>query len=712
MYFFDLGLVFKFWLVLLLIGTLFLPITTRIFGSFFDKGYIFSKILGVVFISYVLFVLGIIKILPFTSISVLLLIIVYVLILIFVFRIKLKLPSRNLRRIWVAEEAFFFIAFLFWSYIKGFQPDINGLEKFMDFGFINSILRSTYFPPIDMWFPPESINYYYFGHLQTALLTKISGIEPYISYNLMLASIFGLTIVSAFSLVFSLSKDIFKKNYPSIIAGLLAGFLTALGGNLHMIYAFFEGYNGENPVPFWKLKLLPLEQFGSNYWYPNATRFIQNTIHEFPSYSFVVSDLHGHVLDIPAVLLTIALLYIVLKQKTFSYKKIFLVSFLPAIMYMTNAWDGVIYSGLIIILIIIKNLNLLKNKKNKFLNFKKISNLKPFIAKTFIGIAVLIIGFFIFTLPFNSFFKPFASGVGVVCPPQFLEGKTIGPFLFEENHCQRSPLYQLAILWGFFYIVYLTFIVFLLKRGRKIVTEKSVLFATILFFYASLLILLPEFLYAKDIYPAHYRANTMFKLGYQAYIMFSIISGFAIIALIKYWNKILMLLLFTPLVTLIMLYPYFSVRSYFGEIKPELYRGLNGISYLLSRHPDDYKAILWINKNIKGQPIIVEAQGDSYTDYARISANTGLPTVLGWTVHEWLWRGDYSVPAGRIDDVRAIYEDSLETTRLLLKKYNVSYVVVGNLEREKYPNINEEKFENLGTPIFREENTVIYQIRQ
>jgi len=68
-----------------------------------------------------------------------------------------------------------------------------------------------------------------------------------------------------------------------------------------------------------------------------------------------------------------------------------------------------------------------------------------------------------------------------------------------------------------------------------------------------------------------------------------------------------------------------------------------------------------------GQPVIVEAQGDSYTDYARISANTGLPTILGWTVHEWLWRGDYSVPAARIDDVRAIYEDGLQTTINLLK---------------------------------------------
>src|SRR5258708_38797604 len=36
------------------------------------------------------------------------------------------------------------------------SPDIHGLEKYMDYGFVNSILRSQYFPPKDMWFTPRS----------------------------------------------------------------------------------------------------------------------------------------------------------------------------------------------------------------------------------------------------------------------------------------------------------------------------------------------------------------------------------------------------------------------------------------------------------------------------------------------------------------------------------------------------------------------------
>ena len=61
--------------------------------------------------------------------------------------------------------------------------------------------------------------------------------------------------------------------------------------------------------------------FPNSYWYPNATRFIYHTIHEFPIYSWTVADLHGHVLDIPFVLLTIAFLFSLLLMQNASSKK-------------------------------------------------------------------------------------------------------------------------------------------------------------------------------------------------------------------------------------------------------------------------------------------------------------------------------------------------------------------------------------------------------
>ncbi len=761
----DLLFVLQWWIVFFLIGIIFLPFTTLIFSAFLDRGYIFSKIIGIAFISYAVFVFGTLKILPFTLST-----IFFISILFIVINIRfLKKYTQSTIRIFLFEEIIFLTAIIFWSYIRGFQPDIHGLEKYMDYGFISSILRSEYFPPYDMWFTPLSINYYYFGHLVIAVLTKTSFIPSQITYNLMVATIFAFTFTCSFSIGANLISSFTSKEtirsprrwrlatLPRwIICGLLTAFLVSFAGNLHTIYTFFKPYTNENPVPPWQLALSP-ETFPNNYWYPNATRFIHNTIHEFPMYSFVVSDLHGHVLDIPFVLLTIALLLsMIFKQKEqshelksqnskvktttqnaklFSFKLIALrfeicaLSFLLAIMYMTNAWDGIIY-GLLTFFIFFY---LAFRSKNYTLYAKRYT--------------LILVGFFIFSLPFSLNFKPFVSGIGVLCAPNFLTdiGK-LGPLLFEKDHCQHSPIWQLFILHGFFYFWIISFIVFLFrnvilksKRLKDLGSNKILRFAQndimkpdifilILIFLSTLLLIIPEFIYAKDIYPAHYRANTMFKLGYQAFIMLSISSGYIILRLISprishfitpprwpngllgggHW-KLGYWVIGSIGLLLVSVYPYFATTSYYGNLST--YYGLDGTAYLKKIYPTDYEAISWINKNIKGQPIILEAQGDSYTDFARISTHTGLPTLLGWTVHEWLWRGSYDIPSPRIEEIKTLYETKdITKTKLLLKKHDVSYVFIGDLERQKYSLLSEDKFLKLGKRVYKNGNTSIYKI--
>ncbi len=80
-------------------------------------------------------------------------------------------------------------------------------------------------------------------------------------------------------------------------------------------------------------------------------------------------------------------------------------------------------------------------------------------------------------------------------------------------------------------------------------------------------------------------------------------------------------------------------------------------------------------------------------------------------MHEWLWRGSYDVVAPRREEVRLIYEsENLKETREILRRYNVGYVVVGSLERQKFQNLVEWKFSELGSEAFRSSDTVIYQI--
>lgn len=744
----DFLISFQWWLVLFLLGLFFFPLTSYFFPRFIDRGYSLSKTVGAVLLSYSMFLTGTLHILSFSLESLIILLLIMAGLMFFVTR-KFSLPLSSpillmkQQMMWIiTEEILFLVIFVFWVYVRSFTPDINGLEKFMDYGFVNAILRAEFFPAKDMWFAPFSINYYYFGHLATAVLTKLSLLPSNYTYNLMIATLAGLTFVSSFSIAINFYNQIITKRHflKYLVAGILTASIVTFSGNLHTLYTFFKPYENEHPVPLWQLAFSP-QTFPNAYWYPNATRFIHNTIHEFPIYSWTVSDLHGHVTDIPFVLLTIALLYSMLlgasktlrkpilqKKKntlSFYYHKItselplslpqmLFLSLLLAVLYMTNAWDGLIYLLLALIFIAYLEWQTIKKERTS-------PAMRLFLLLVELVFPALVLGggFILFSLPFSLFFKPFVSGIGVLCAPTFLTNLGhIGPFLFEPDHCQHSPWWQLLILYGFFAFFVIALVIGLIKTKKH---APSDVFAVLLMILATILVIVPEFIYAKDIYPAHYRANTMFKLVFQSFIMLSLVSGYSISRLSIFLKAsktslarvgyTAFFLLSLGLLTLVFIYPYFAIMSYYGDLK--VYKGLDGTAYLNQRYPDDARAIKALNEsiNIKGQPVILEAQGDSYTDYARVSANTGLPTVLGWTVHEWLWRGSYDIPAPRIDEVKQMYEsDDFEKTKRLLKKYNVKYIFLGQLEREKYQ-VNEEKFNQLGKAIYTSGKTKIYDVK-
>ncbi len=678
--------IFYWWFLLFGLGITFLPLTWWFFKKFFDIGYGFSKIIAILLISYFVWLVGSLRIFPFSVATSWLIVFLLALVNFWLARKNRAEFLKQIKIHWkilLFEETIFFIALTLWSFVRGFQPNIQGLEKFMDYGFVNSILRSQYFPPADIWLAGKTINYYYFGHLVTAVLTKLSGLDSAIAYNLMIATIFALSFTAAFSLggnlVFHWKLKIGNYWKLVIISGLLSATLLTLGGNLHALWWFLT-----HNLSF------------AGYWYPDATRFIvqssgaaDNTIHEFPIYSFVVADLHGHLLDLLFVLLFLGLLFSFLasykKMKNYTLCSMHFVLPLAltlGVMYMTNAWDFPIYFMVLGATIF-------------YFNYLKWGlRIKTF-TKTLLSVVCCLLLAILFSLPFHLNFKSIATGVGLV-----------------DFH---SPPWMFLVLWGLPLVSTVSFLVFSLihkpvTSHRLLVTD---VFILILIAISWVLIIIPEFLYVKDIYIHSYqRANTMFKLTYQSFVMFSLVSGYVIVRILtslrQKFLKLVCCLLFVVCCMFTFLYSYFAIRSYYGL---KTYQGLHGLTYLKNLYPEDLKAILWLKENITGQPIIVEAVGESYTDFARVSANTGLPTILGWRVHEWLWRGSFDEPALRTEEVRKIYESkNLEETQTLLGKYKVNYIFVGTLERRSYRQINEEKFSKIGNLIFSEGQTKIYQL--
>ena len=708
----DFNLIISWWFLIFVLGLITLPITFVLFKKFWDKGYIFSKIISIVILSYLIFIGGAFKILTFSNIN-LFLILFLILLLNFLFLKQKDTFSRFLKiikenyKVFIFQEMLFLSVLIIWSFVRGFASDIEGLEKYMDWGFINSVLRSKFLPPADMWFSGETINYYYFGHIIFAVLTKLSTISSAITYNLSIASVaaftFSFTFSIASNLVFlsikpSLSREggpKFRTGFQKIItAGLISALLLTFGGNLHSVYKITKINIKDNG----KLVLTQkaITESVNKYWYPDATRFIgydpdikDKTIHEFPIYSFVVADLHGHMNDIPIILFFMAFLlslsfYI---SSLINYSFILVSGFTLSIAYMTNAWDFAIYGLLFAVFTL-------------FLNLKNDS--KTAVKKTLINGILTIICWFIFSLPFSLNFIPMGSGIKI--------------------SDSRSPFYQLFILYGGFWLIILPFIlltIFKFFRRSKIDDLRSKLhnsdiFVLSLIATATVLIIIPELIYLKDIYIyEHRRANTMFKLVYQVFIMYALISGYVfykVRLLLK--SKIIKLLyglLFALVFSIHLIYPYFAIKSFYGL---KNYKGLWGLNYLKDTHPQNLEAINWINKNISGQPVMLEAVGDSYTTFNQISSATGLPTVQGWIVHEWLWRGGYDKPKQRQDDVQKIYEsENNDRLKNLIQKYNIKYIFIGNKEYEKYPKLNEDNFKKIGGQIiFQSGKTKIYQL--
>ena len=830
------------WGAMLLMGVSVLPFSYFIFRKFRDCGWLFAKPLGLFVSAWILWTFNVIGAAEFTDRNIYIVLIglmavnygAYVAAAFFKKGNAAENTDDLLRALFKAkglillEEALFFGLFALCTYIVGFKPEAYGTEKFMDYGFMTSMMRSLTMPFADMWYAGKPINYYYGGQYIAAMLTKLTDVTAGEGYNLMRALLTAGSYVLPFGLVYQLLADYFgdgAKKRILIPGGLLGGTAVAFCGNFHYVI-----YGIILPI------VRKIQGVEYSYWFPDSTRYIgynpdrpDKTIHEFPAYSSVLGDLHAHYLNIMFVLLVVAVVYAwalkrresarqaaadaavrsngirkhrdeaepgeasSAKQQGFknaavagdpakrkSYAEIIrtifcpevlLIGFMTGVFRWTNFWDFPIYyvtcGSIFFFVLLIEN----RRQIGRF-------------AVMILGIAAVM--FAVGSLaarPFTATFFQISSEVA-------------------RTH-SHTPFYQLLILWGLPAAVLIGFAVSLAKeaveraRGRQLRAAVSAItpddisegetaeeessysanvreglklpdLAVLLFgLCAAGLVFLPEVIYVVDIYSGdHYRANTMFKLTYQAFILFGIMMSYVLVRTLaggrrrcgttpadglqsndsisadglRSSNMVpaedlqnsgaasagaaeekpprIRLSWYAALAGTVLLlltggYIIQSCYSWFGSIFILENRVNTDASVFVSESfPSDFNAINYLNGQVGDQPIIVEAQGDSYTGYERVSVATGLPTIVGWYVHEWLWRQDLAELNERVADVEAIYSGTdPEEVAELLRKYDVSYIYVGMLEREKYPNLRDEVLEAQGEVVFADDGAYIVKVQ-
>lgn len=330
------------YMVLFVIGLVNLPITFVLFAKLPSRGFALAKPIGLLLWAFPFWVLVSLGVLSNDLNS-------QIAVLIFLLLVNGAIYGKHAGEIgvwfgenrkWIARtETIFLITFLLWSLVRALNPDILYTEKFMEIAFINGILRSPSFPPIDPWLSGYGISYYYFGYVMVAMLTRISGVVSTVAYNLTSSSWYALTAIAIYGLLVdclsrwkSQSQDKPQIKRWMLNASLIAPLMLLIVSNWHGVFdiahergLFSASANVEaSQANFWSdLDLRDLEEPPTTSdWVPErtwqwwaASRTVKDfrlqgegmeVIDEFPFFTYLLSDIHPHLLGMPFVIIAIA----------------------------------------------------------------------------------------------------------------------------------------------------------------------------------------------------------------------------------------------------------------------------------------------------------------------------------------------------------------------------------------------------------------------
>ncbi len=231
------------------------------------------------------------------------------------------------------------------------------------------------------------------------------------------------------------------------------------------------------------------------------------------------------------------------------------------------------------------------------------------------------------------------------------------------------------------------------------------------------------------------RMNTVFKFYLQVWLLFGVAAGPAlawVVDALERESARLRGLWETALVLLVLGAGFYTYRAGLAKVQDRMAldapRTLDGMTYMdYASYADqgqdfslseDYDAIRWMQENVHGSPVIVEANTVEYHWGSRFTIYTGLPGVVGWNWHQRQQRGVVSTlwVEDRVREIGDFYSTpDVTQAQGFLARYDVAYIIVGQLERVYYPEEGLAKFdlmtnEGLLRRVYSEGATAIYAV--
>jgi uncharacterized membrane protein len=444
------------WALVEVIGLLCLPLTLIVFRNLPDRGWAFSKSLGVTIFTFAIWLpLMCFHELPYSqtflwAIGVLLLVIS--LAGFWLIRHSIRRVLNGKRSYLLLTEGIFLGMLALLGFLRQFRPDIRSWEGLMDEGIIAGIMRSPHFPPNDVWYSGYSINYYYYAHFIAATLGKTLGQSPSIVFNTGISLFFSLTAVNLFGISTNIvawakqtrfqhkapqhpisyqsdsaSEPAFPDTPPLLQAapfGLCSLAMGVLFGNL-------ASANQE-----W----IDIKTNFAVYKWFSPSRVIPPTINEFPAFSFLLSDFHAHVLTLPFTILALAVafhLFIGKGERGINVfglgwhlpLKLLASALIIGQLFVMNGWDYPTYLALTLVCLAL----------HQWLAHNSRFSLNLVLDVLTAGVALGVVSYLLF-LPFYLNFISPAQGLGLV------------------NAQGRSPFGDELLIYGLFAFIFVSFL--------------------------------------------------------------------------------------------------------------------------------------------------------------------------------------------------------------------------------------------------------------
>ncbi|MEX2247651.1 MAG: DUF2298 domain-containing protein [Dehalococcoidia bacterium] len=319
------------------------PLAIVLFRALPDRGFLLSKPLGVLALSYLVYAPATQGITDFTRgwiVAAMLVLVAAGALGAWRWRDEISAFVRERWRFLLFAEALFLLAFLFAFWLRLHNPDLwhgsRGGEKPMELAYLNGVIRTTDMTQgaIDPWYADGYLNYYYYGQFISGTFVKLTGIVPEVAYNLLVPMFFALSAAAVFSLTYNLAETTRRlmKRRPGglpigvagpIVAGLAGVFLVLIAGNLNALSELqvtasrYSSWGDGVPMIGGALTIagalkevavgdVSLREFvyGYNWWEPSRAVSTNEPgevlpITEFPYWTFLFADLHAHLMAIP-----------------------------------------------------------------------------------------------------------------------------------------------------------------------------------------------------------------------------------------------------------------------------------------------------------------------------------------------------------------------------------------------------------------------------